>query len=225
MPGGLGPLMMDVAGPALDGEDRDLALHPAIGGGGPVRTQLRGPRAACRPQCRAARAPVAAASPRGRSRGRPGAAVPHRIHRSPRCPVHRRRPRSRSRVGAGTRASGGPCRGPPSCGGRASISISRRPGPRGGTRRSLESGPSHADPGVVAELARSWLDGAACAGFAGVGKHFPGHGTARGDTHVDGVVDARSLAELRAARSPAVCRSRSAHRRRDDRSPPAPGGG
>ena len=57
----------------------------------------------------------------------------------------------------------------------------------------------HCEPGAVTELARCWLRGAGRAGFVGVGKHFPGHGTAGGDTHLGPVEDGRSLAALRAA--------------------------
>ena len=57
----------------------------------------------------------------------------------------------------------------------------------------------HGDPEVVTDLARSWLRGARRAGFAAVGKHFPGHGAARGDTHRQAVTDERSLDELRSA--------------------------
>ena len=78
----------------------------------------------------------------------------------------------------------------------------------------------HSGPEAVTDLARSWLRGAGRAGFAGVGKHFPGHGTARGDTHLDVVEDARSLARLRAARSRAVRRPLPVSRRGDDQPRP-----
>ena len=51
----------------------------------------------------------------------------------------------------------------------------------------------HADPAVVAELARAQLRGMAAAGMVGVGKHFPGHGSVRTDSHHTMPVDGRDL--------------------------------
>ena len=41
----------------------------------------------------------------------------------------------------------------------------------------------HRDPGVVARLAARLVAGMRDGGMAGIGKHFPGHGFARGDSH------------------------------------------
>ncbi len=54
----------------------------------------------------------------------------------------------------------------------------------------------HRDPQVVAELARSYMRGASRAGMAVVGKHFPGHGSVTGDSHLALPVDRRSWATL-----------------------------
>jgi len=54
----------------------------------------------------------------------------------------------------------------------------------------------HADPRVVALLAKSLLHGLLLAGMAGCGKHFPGHGWAAADSHVAVPVDRRSLAAI-----------------------------
>ena len=56
-----------------------------------------------------------------------------------------------------------------------------------------------AKPALIAELAGALLRGMAHAGMAGVGKHFPGHGYVRADSHVDVPVDDRDLAQLEAA--------------------------
>lgn len=56
-----------------------------------------------------------------------------------------------------------------------------------------------AKPTLIAELAGALLRGMAHAGMAGVGKHFPGHGYVRADSHVDVPVDDRDLAQLEAA--------------------------
>ncbi|RZL90836.1 MAG: beta-N-acetylhexosaminidase [Variovorax sp.] len=51
----------------------------------------------------------------------------------------------------------------------------------------------HRDPRVVALLARSLMHGLLQAGVANCGKHFPGHGFVRADSHVAIPVDRRSL--------------------------------
>jgi beta-N-acetylhexosaminidase len=54
-------------------------------------------------------------------------------------------------------------------------------------------------PALIAELAGALLRAMARAGMAGVGKHFPGHGYVRADSHVDVPVDDRDLARIEAA--------------------------
>ena len=51
----------------------------------------------------------------------------------------------------------------------------------------------HADPRVVAMLAKSLAHGLLQAGMAHCGKHFPGHGFVRADSHTNIPVDRRSL--------------------------------
>jgi beta-N-acetylhexosaminidase len=51
----------------------------------------------------------------------------------------------------------------------------------------------HRDPRVVALLAKSLMHGLLIAGMKNCGKHFPGHGYVRADSHVDVPVDRRSL--------------------------------
>jgi beta-N-acetylhexosaminidase len=55
-----------------------------------------------------------------------------------------------------------------------------------------------ADPQVVAEFTRAYVEGMHAAGMAATLKHFPGHGSVLEDTHVDEAIDNRSLDELRA---------------------------
>ena len=54
----------------------------------------------------------------------------------------------------------------------------------------------HSDPEVVADLAEAVQSGLAAAGMASVGKHFPGHGFVRADSHHEVPVDDRPLAEI-----------------------------
>lgn len=57
----------------------------------------------------------------------------------------------------------------------------------------------HRDPQVVAILAQAYVHGMHEAGMAAVGKHFPGHGGVREDSHLTLPVDTRSLERLLAA--------------------------
>lgn len=55
------------------------------------------------------------------------------------------------------------------------------------------------DPEVVIELGRHYLAGLHDAGMRACGKHFPGHGSVRADSHVDDVADERGMDELEAS--------------------------
>lgn len=55
-----------------------------------------------------------------------------------------------------------------------------------------------AEPTVIAALAGAFVGGLRAGGCAAVGKHFPGHGYVRADSHVDVPVDPRTLAEIEA---------------------------
>jgi beta-N-acetylhexosaminidase len=54
----------------------------------------------------------------------------------------------------------------------------------------------HRDARVVTMLAKSLNHGLALAGMANCGKHFPGHGFVKADSHVDIPVDERGLKEI-----------------------------
>lgn len=54
----------------------------------------------------------------------------------------------------------------------------------------------HTDPRTVTVLAKSLCHGLALAGMKSCGKHFPGHGWAEADSHIDIPVDERPLATL-----------------------------
>jgi beta-N-acetylhexosaminidase len=57
----------------------------------------------------------------------------------------------------------------------------------------------HSDPRAVAELARAVVQGFKLAGMSGVGKHFPGHGYVRADSHLEVPVDERGYEQIDAA--------------------------
>ncbi|MEW8523039.1 MAG: beta-N-acetylhexosaminidase [Candidatus Thiodiazotropha endolucinida] len=51
-------------------------------------------------------------------------------------------------------------------------------------------------PAIVARLAQAWMQGAHQAGMAVVGKHFPGHGGVKADSHLALPVDQRRFEDL-----------------------------
>jgi len=55
------------------------------------------------------------------------------------------------------------------------------------------------EPAVIAALAGAFVAGLTAGGTASVGKHFPGHGYVKADSHVDVPVDERDLGEIEAA--------------------------
>ena len=57
----------------------------------------------------------------------------------------------------------------------------------------------HSDPVAIAKLAQALQEGLKAAGMASVGKHFPGHGYVRADSHLEVPVDDRALAAIEAA--------------------------
>lgn len=60
----------------------------------------------------------------------------------------------------------------------------------------------HSDGRAVGDLAHALLQGFKQAGMTGVGKHYPGHGHVRGDSHHEVPVDERSLKAIEAADLP-----------------------
>ena len=54
----------------------------------------------------------------------------------------------------------------------------------------------HSEPSIVSTLARSLNHGLLLAGMKNCGKHFPGHGYAAADSHIDIPVDDRTLDEI-----------------------------
>lgn len=57
----------------------------------------------------------------------------------------------------------------------------------------------HRDPQAIAVLAHSLMQGLKQGGMAAVGKHFPGHGFVRADSHLEIPVDERDYADIEMA--------------------------
>ncbi|MBE0625008.1 MAG: beta-N-acetylhexosaminidase [Burkholderiales bacterium] len=57
----------------------------------------------------------------------------------------------------------------------------------------------HSEPAAIAQLSAALIAGLREAGMASVGKHFPGHGHVRADSHLAVPVDERSFAEIESA--------------------------
>jgi beta-N-acetylhexosaminidase len=57
----------------------------------------------------------------------------------------------------------------------------------------------HSEPQAIAELAHSLLLGLKQGGMQSVGKHFPGHGFVRADSHLEIPVDSRSYTDIELA--------------------------
>ena len=198
-PAGLGPLMMDLAGPEPDPEDLEVAAHPAVGGVVLFARNYVEPAqlAALTAELHRLRSPplvIAVDHEGGRvQRFRAGFTELPAARRIGAC-YDRDPALGRSLAEASGLVAAFELR-------RAGLDLDFAPviDLGAGNEETIGERAFHSEPGAVADLARGWLRGAGRAGFAGVGKHFPGHGTARGDTHFDTVADGRSLAELRSA--------------------------
>ena len=195
----LGPLMVGIAGSELDPGERELLLHPCVGG---VILFSRNYR--CRVQLRALcdaihglrRPPLLIAVDHEGGRVQrfrdgfsalPAAARYGALHdESP--DLARRAARAGGWLAASELRAGG-------------IDFSFAPVLDLGRSASTVIGDRafHREPDVVATLARAFLAGMHDAGTNGVGKHFPGHGSVAADSHRTLPVDHRRYEDIRLA--------------------------
>ena len=54
------------------------------------------------------------------------------------------------------------------------------------------------NPEIIIPLADAFMQGMKDAGMATTGKHFPGHGSVKADSHIAAAIDSRSFAEIEA---------------------------
>ena len=195
----LGPLMVGLAATELDPCERELLLHPCVGG-----VILFSRNYLCPAQLRALcdaihdlrRPPllIAVDQEGGRvQRFRGGFTVLPAAARYGR--LHDRNPGLACRAArAGGRVMAAELR---ACG----VDFSFAPVLDLGRGKSTVIGDRafHHDPGAVTALARAFLEGMRDAGVGGVGKHFPGHGGVSADSHVTLPVDRRTYDDIRLA--------------------------
>ncbi|EXJ16615.1 beta-N-acetylhexosaminidase [Imhoffiella purpurea] len=192
----LGPIMVDLAGTELTAEDRDLLLHPAVGGVILFSRNYDSPAQISRltSDIHALREPrllVGVDQEGGRvQRFREGftrlppAGRFGRLHASDPAKARRACESVGWLMAAELRSVGVDFSFAPVL--DLDREISRVIGDRGFGREVQQ----------VCELAAAWVEGARGAGMAAVGKHFPGHGGVGGDSHLELPTDERAFADL-----------------------------
>ena len=194
----LGPVMLDIAGTALDAGDRERLGHPQVGGVILFSRNYRDPEqlAALCAEIHALRDPrlvIAVDQEGGRvQRFRDGfQSLPAMGHLGD---LYDEDPRQAIRLAetfAWVMASELLARG---------VDLSFAPVLDIGDPVSSVIGDRafHRDPETVCHLANAWVRGMRAAGMEAVGKHFPGHGSVEGDSHHVMPFDRRELVEIEA---------------------------
>lgn len=193
----LGPLMIDIAGSALDDTDREVLAHPLVGGvilfsrNYVDRAQLS---ALCA-EIHALRTPpllIAVDHEGGRvQRFRSGftelppmARLGEAYARAPR-PALALATELGWLMAAELRAVG------------VDFSFAPVLDLHSAASRVINDRAFHPEPDAVGRLAQAFMRGMHAAGMAAVGKHFPGHGTVHADSHHELPIDRRPLSRIR----------------------------
>ena len=192
----LGPIMMDLRGPEMDADERDMLLHPLVGGVILFTRNYVDPEQItelCR-QIHALRDPkllIAVDHEGGRvQRFRtgftevPAAGSLHQLYDDDPRAAHAHARDFGWLMAAEMRSVGVDLSFAPVL--DLDLGISQVIGTRA----------FHSNPAAVADLASGYLAGMRAAGMEGTGKHFPGHGSVAVDSHLALPVDGREFAEV-----------------------------
>jgi beta-N-acetylhexosaminidase len=192
----LGPVMLDLAGPALSAEERELLLHPLAGGVVLFSRNYEDPLqlSALTETIHGLRSPplLIAVDHEGgrvqRFRGEFTALPPcgclGRLHDSDPAAAERAAEQAGWLMASELLAVG------------VDFSFAPVLDVDHGVSAVIGDRSFHRDPETVARLARRYLRGMKRAGMEGVGKHFPGHGGVAADSHLALPVDGRGLEEM-----------------------------
>lgn len=190
-----GPLIVDIAGKRLDSEDRELLVHPLVGG--VILFTKNCPDAAS----------VAALSREIHTLRTPPllVTIDQEGGRVQRLTSGVTRLPSPARLGAAyERNAIAACRLAQEVGWLMAmelrgldVDVSFSPVlDLGGRSRVIGDRAFHRNAEIVSDLALAWVRGMEAAGMRPVAKHFPGHGGVAGDSHVERPVDRRGYSEL-----------------------------
>ncbi len=192
----LGPLMIDLVGPSVQPEERDMLAHPLVGGVILFARNYESPEQLCEltRQIHAARNPpllIAVDHEGGRvQRFRTGFS---------RLPAARRIGHQFDTDHAGGLAAARHMGWLMAAELRAhgvDLSFAPTVDLDYGLNEAIGDRAWHATADVTAQLAVAYMLGMRDAGMAATAKHFPGHGAVRADSHVELPVDRRELADL-----------------------------
>jgi beta-N-acetylhexosaminidase len=194
----LGPLMVDIAGKTLTGEDQDVLRHPLVGGvilftrnfdnAAQVEALVASIRAVRDPQLLVAVDYEGGRVQRFRDKGftvLPPAGAFGRLY-------ERDREQAKNMANVCGWMIGSELRG-------VGIDLCFAPvlDVSAGVSAVIGDRAYHADPEAITQLGASFMHGLRDAGMAATGKHFPGHGRVVEDSHESLPVDERSLQQIR----------------------------